>query len=115
MNDRGLADADAANPFRLRRLHPGNGRPPRRRGAAAGRQWALSLPYHLRYLLVWDDGTPISRMPTGVEPRDGLRDGLLVMTVRVLSSRHRGGALSMRYLEGERDIRVSAPGASGFR
>jgi hypothetical protein len=26
-----------------------------------------------------------------------------------------GGALSMRYREGERDIRVSAPGASGFR
>src|SRR5437867_417175 len=87
MNDRGLADADAGNTFRLRRLHPGKRRLPRRRGAAAGRQWALSLPYRLRYLLVWDDGTPISRMPTGVEPRDGLRDGLLVMAVRVLSSR----------------------------
>jgi hypothetical protein len=89
MNDEGLADVAAANPFRFPRLHPGNGRPPRRRGAAAGpgRQWALSLPYHLRYLQVWDDGTPISRMPTGAEPRHGLRDGLLVVTVRVLSSR----------------------------
>src|SRR3989454_6928224 len=39
VNDEGLADVAAANPFRFPRLHPGNGRPPRRgrRGAAGGR------------------------------------------------------------------------------
>jgi len=33
----------------------------------------------------------------------------------LLRSDRGGGELSMHYLEGERDMRVSAPGASGFR
>ena len=97
MNDEGLADVAAANPFRLPRLHPGIGCSKSRRGAGRASFFAIGNhppgwdDYYLTRFM-GQDGAIVERVLAGDRDAFGIlidrhRDGATRLAMRILRSR----------------------------